>query len=76
MEEKKVFQALEEIYEKLMKLKSSKIDLDSLSSEELEKSKELINNIHELGYAISQTIINEETIRKLYSKDTKEEYGE
>ncbi len=71
-----MFQALEEIYEKLMKLKSSKIDLDSLSSEELEKSKELINNIHELGYAISQTIINEETIRKLYSKDTKEEYGE
>lgn len=70
-----MFQALEEIYEKLMKLKSSKIDLDSLSSEELEKSKELINNIHELGYAISQTIINEETIRKLYSNNVEGEYG-
>lgn len=70
-----MFQALEEIYEKLMTLKSSKIDLDSLSSEELEKSKELINNIHKLGYAISQTIINEETIRKLYSKNVEGEYG-
>lgn len=74
--EEKVFQTLEEIYEKITDLQADKENLSSLSNEELKKSKELIRTIRERGYEISQAIVNEETIRKLYSKDTKEEYGE
>lgn len=74
--EEKVFQTLEEIYEKITDLQADKENLSGLSNEELKKSKELIRTIREIGYEISQAIVNEETIRKLYSKDTKEEYGE
>lgn len=71
-----MFQTLEEIYEKITDLQADKENLSGLSNEELKKSKELIRTIREIGYEISQAIVNEETIRKLYSKDTKEEYGE
>jgi len=74
--EEKVFQTLEEIYEKITDLQADKENLSGLSNEELKKSKELIRTIREIGYEISQAIVNEETIRKLYSKDTKEVYGE
>lgn len=70
-----MLQALEEIYEKIAGLKVGKVDLSSLSSEELKEIREKIKAIHQIGYELSQAIVNEETIRKLYSKDAKEGCG-
>lgn len=70
-----MLQALKEIYEKMVELKSCKVEVSDLSSEELKEANKLLKDIHELDSTFSQILINEETIRKLYSENVEGEYG-